>query len=85
MSDKEHLEEGREDELLTITQITQRFGVSRQTVHTLRIQGVFPEPESVPGSTRQKWRESAVAAFFANNPKRPGARTDLKKKPTTGE
>lgn len=65
--------------MLTIAQITQRFPVSRQTVHRLRARGLFPAPEPNPGSTRMKWRESKVAAYFAANPLRPGARTDLQK------
>lgn len=72
----EHPDDGR-DELLTITQILQRFHVSRQTLHRWRARGLFPAPEPNPGSTRMKWRESQVAAFIASNPKRPGARTDL--------
>jgi predicted DNA-binding transcriptional regulator AlpA len=67
----------RRDELLTIAQIMQRFGVSRQTLHRWRSRGLFPAPEPNPGSTRMKWRESKVAAFIAANPKRPGTRTDL--------
>ncbi|MFB7574668.1 helix-turn-helix transcriptional regulator [Streptomyces sp. NPDC057611] len=77
MSD-EHPDDGR-DELLTIGQIIQRFGVSRQTLHRWRARGRFPAPEPSPGSTRMAWRESKVAAFIAANPKRPGARTDLQR------
>jgi predicted DNA-binding transcriptional regulator AlpA len=81
----EHPEEER-DQLLTITQIIQRFGVSRQTLHRWRSRGLFPEPESPAGSTPFRWRESRVAAFIAANPKRPGARTDLARKTEdTGE
>ncbi|MFF4385573.1 helix-turn-helix transcriptional regulator [Streptomyces sp. NPDC001552] len=76
MPEEEHQEE-RGDELLTIAQITQEFGISRQALHTLRAQGLFPASETAPGSTRQKWRKSVVAEFFAANPKRPGTRTDL--------
>lgn len=73
---EEHPPEGR-DELLSLAQITQRFEVSRQTVHKARTRGEFPAPEPQPGSTRLRWRQSVVAAYFAAHPKRPGARTDL--------
>lgn len=80
---EEHPQEGRDD-LLTLAQISDRFGVSRQTVHTARQRGTFPAPEAAPGSTRLRWRESAVAAYFDAHPKRPGARTDLKSEPRRG-
>ncbi|WP_327385019.1 helix-turn-helix transcriptional regulator [Streptomyces sp. NBC_01207] len=64
-------------ELLSIAEIAQEFSVSRQTLHTARVRGGFPEPVPVPGSTRQKWDRGAVAAYFQANPKRPGTRTDL--------
>jgi predicted DNA-binding transcriptional regulator AlpA len=76
---------GGQDTLLSLAQITQRFGVSRTTLHTLRSQGVFPDPETVPGSTRLRWRESAVAAYFEANPLRQGARTDLRGKSPGGD
>ncbi|WP_373305524.1 helix-turn-helix transcriptional regulator [Streptomyces inusitatus] len=66
------------DDLLSLAQIKQRFGVSRTTIHGWRARGDFPDPEPTPGSTRLRWRESAVARFMENNPKRQGARTDLK-------
>ncbi|MFE3378771.1 helix-turn-helix transcriptional regulator [Streptomyces anulatus] len=73
---EEHPQDGS-DELLTLAQISDRFEVSRQTVHTARQRGVFPAPEPVLGSTRLRWRQSAVEEYFAANPKRPGTRTDL--------
>lgn len=66
-----------EDELLTIADIVERFGISRQALYGLRSRGVFPAPEPGPGSTRLRWRESVVTAYFRANPKRPGRRTDL--------
>src|SRR5690606_22044402 len=45
------------DELLSLAQIVQRYGVSRTTLHTWRSQGVFPAPEQAPGSTRLRWRK----------------------------
>lgn len=66
-----------EDKLLTIADICTRHGVSRQTLHNLRVKGVFPQPVPAPGSTRQRWWESAVDEYFEEHPLRPGARTDL--------
>lgn len=74
----------RGDELLSIAQITQRFNVSRTTLHTWRSQGVFPPPEPTVGSTRLRWKESVVSAFFATSPKAQGARTDLRAKQSRG-
>lgn len=68
----------RGDELLTITEISQRFEISRQALHVLRSKGVFPEPAPTRGSTRLKWREADVRAYFQAHPKRPGTRTDLR-------
>lgn len=68
----------REDPWLSLSQISIRFNVSRTYVHNLRARGEFPASESLPGSTREFWRESVVAAFFKANPKRQGARTDLR-------
>lgn len=65
---------------MTITEISQRFGISRQALHGLRSRGVFPEPVPTRGSTRLKWREADVSAYFQANPKRPGTRTDLRGK-----
>lgn len=73
------------DELLSLAQIVQRYGVSRTTLHTWRSQGAFPAPEQSPGSTRLRWRQSAVDAFFATNPKRQGARTDIHGRKSPGE
>jgi predicted DNA-binding transcriptional regulator AlpA len=70
-------QERPDDELLSIAGVCERFGVSRTTLHRLRASGRFPAPEPTQGSTRTRWRASAVAAYFDANPKRPGARTDL--------
>lgn len=63
--------------LMTISEIADEHGVSRQSVHTYRRRGVFPKAIEGEGSTRPRFREDEVAAFFAANPKRPGNRTDL--------
>lgn len=65
------------DELLTIAEVCERFDISRTTLHRMRARGGFPDAELSPGSTRPRFRESAVRAFIAAHPKRPGARTDL--------
>jgi predicted DNA-binding transcriptional regulator AlpA len=62
--------------LLTVPEITERHGVSRQAIHNYRQRGVFPQPAPEQGSTRLRFREDEVDAFFVANPKRPGRRTD---------
>ncbi|MEU9792905.1 helix-turn-helix domain-containing protein [Streptomyces sparsogenes] len=57
---------------MTVTQIAEEHGVSRQTIHTYRRSGVFPPPVEGEGSTRPKFRADEVAAFFEANPKQPG-------------
>ncbi len=63
--------------LMTVTEIAEEHGVSRQTVHSYRRRGAFPKPVEGEGSTRPRFRADEVAAFFAANPPRPGKRTDL--------
>jgi predicted DNA-binding transcriptional regulator AlpA len=70
--------------LMTISEIAEEHGVSRVTIHTYRRNGVFPQPVPGEGTTRLKWREDDVAAFFAANPKQPGKRTDLLPPPDEG-
>ncbi|MFD8970518.1 DUF6221 family protein [Streptomyces sp. NPDC059568] len=62
---------------MTTTEIAAEHGVSRQTIHSYRRTGAFPKPAEGDGSTRPRFREDEVAAFFAANPKQPGKRTDL--------
>jgi predicted DNA-binding transcriptional regulator AlpA len=57
--------------LMTVTEIAVEHGVSRQTIHTYRRTGVFPSPVEGEGSTRPRFREDEVAAFFEANPKQP--------------
>ncbi|MFE9845799.1 helix-turn-helix transcriptional regulator [Streptomyces goshikiensis] len=61
---------------MTVTQIADEHGVSRQTIHTYRRRGIFPQPVTGQGSTRPRFREDEVAEFFAAHPKQPGKRTD---------
>ena len=63
--------------LMTVTEIAEEHGVTRQTVHSYRKRGVFPKPVEGEGSTRPRFRADEVAAFFVANPKQPGKRTDL--------
>lgn len=68
-------------ELLSISEIADRFDVSRQTVHNLRRKGVFPAPEPVENSTRVRWDAAVVRAFFEANPKQPGKKIELRIQP----
>ncbi|WP_206739281.1 helix-turn-helix domain-containing protein [Streptomyces sp. L2] len=63
--------------LMTVTEIAQEHGVSRQSVHSYRTRGTFPKPVEGEGSTRPRFRADEVAAWFAANPPSPGKRTDL--------
>lgn len=56
---------------MTTTEIAAEHGVSRQTIHTYRRTGVFPSPVEGGGSTRPRFREDEVTAFFQANPKQP--------------
>lgn len=61
--------------LLTVPEIVEKHGISRQTIHAYRQRGVFPQPAPEQGgSTRLRFREDEVDAFIAANPKRPGGR-----------
>lgn len=57
---------------MTTMEIAAEHGVSRQSIHTYRRTGVFPQPVEEQGSTRVRFREDEVAAFFEANPKQPG-------------
>lgn len=70
---------------LSVAQIVALHGVTRQTVHTYRRRGVFPQPVEGKGSTRPRFRADEVAVFFAANPKQPGRRTDRQTRPQQGE
>ncbi|WP_229869855.1 helix-turn-helix transcriptional regulator [Streptomyces flaveolus] len=56
---------------MTTTEIAAEHGVSRQTIHTYRRTGIFPSPVEGEGSTRPRFREDEVVAFFKANPKQP--------------
>ncbi|CAM5250209.1 hypothetical protein SGLAM104S_01610 [Streptomyces glaucescens] len=63
--------------LMSISEIAAEYGVSRTSVHTYRRGGTFPQPVTVEGSTRLRFRADEVAAWFEANPKQQGKRTDL--------
>jgi hypothetical protein len=56
---------------MTVTEIAAAHDVSRQTIHTYRRTGIFPSPVEGEGSTRPRFREDEVVAFFKANPKQP--------------
>jgi hypothetical protein len=56
---------------MTTTESAEAHGVSRQTIHTYRRTGIFPSPVAGEGSTRPRFREDDVVAFFEANPKQP--------------
>lgn len=62
---------------MTVSEIAEEHGVSRQTVHSYRRRGTFPKPVEGEGSTRPRFRTDEVAAWFEVNPPRQGKRTDL--------
>lgn len=61
---------------MTTTEIAAEHGVSRQSIHTYRRTGAFPQPVEGEGSTRPRFRADEVAAFFEANPKQPGKKRD---------
>jgi predicted DNA-binding transcriptional regulator AlpA len=69
--------------LMTVTEIAAEHGVSRQTIHTYRRTGIFPSPVEGEGSTRPRFREDEVDAFFKANPKQP--RKKRRPQPQQGE
>lgn len=70
---------------MTTTEIALEHGVSRQSIHTYRRTGVFPQPVEGRGSTRPRFREDEVAAFFAANPKQPGIKRSPQPKQQGGQ
>lgn len=62
--------------LMTTAEIAKEHDVSRQTIHTYRRTGIFPAPVEGEGSTRPRFREDEVAAFFKANPKQPRKKRD---------
>lgn len=64
--------------LMTIPEIAEHRGVSRQLVHRIaRSDPNFPAPVLEPGSTRAKYPADAVDEFWRDRVTQPGRRTDL--------
>lgn len=67
--------------LLTIPQIAEHRGLSRQRVHRIaQTDPEFPKPVFEPGSTRPKYPGDAVDQYFDTRVLQPGRRTDLEAK-----
>ncbi|MFF7795567.1 hypothetical protein [Streptomyces sp. NPDC007991] len=66
---------------MTIPQIAERCGLSRQRVHRIaRSDPKFPKPVFVEGSTRPKYPTEKVDEYFDTRVLQPGRRTDLEEK-----
>jgi predicted DNA-binding transcriptional regulator AlpA len=64
--------------LMTIPQIAERRGMTRQRVHRIAsTDPKFPAPVLEPGSTRVKYPAEAVDEYFRTRVIQPGRRTDL--------
>ncbi|MEU1134125.1 hypothetical protein ABZ383_30430 [Streptomyces sp. NPDC005900] len=67
--------------LMTIPEIAEHRGVSRQLVHRIaRSDPNFPAPVVEPGSTRAKYPADAVEEFWRTRVTKPGRRTDLEER-----
>lgn len=67
--------------LMTIPQIAERRGMTRQRVHRIAsTDPKFPAPVLEPGSTRAKYPADAVDEYFRTRVIQPGRRTDLEGK-----
>lgn len=63
---------------MTIPEIAEHRGLSRQRVHRIaRSDPKFPNPVLEPGTTRVKYPTDAVNEYFDTRILRPGRRTDL--------
>lgn len=71
---------------MTIPEIAERRGLSRQRVHRIaRSDPKFPPPVLEPGTTRVKYPTAAVDEYFDTRVLQPGRRTDLEEKRQTEE
>ncbi|MFE6126755.1 helix-turn-helix transcriptional regulator [Streptomyces sp. NPDC056437] len=71
---------------MTIPEIAEHRGLSRQRVHRIaRSDPKFPTPVLEAGSTRAKYPADAVDAYFETRVLQPGRRTDLEAKRTDGD
>jgi hypothetical protein len=72
---------------MTISEIAEMVGRSRQLVHRLAANDpAFPDVVKEPGSTRPRYRRSAVAEFWAAREAglQQGRRTDIEDRQGTG-
>ena len=71
---------------MTIPEIAERRGLSRQRVHRIaRSDPKFPAPVVEPGTTRLKYPTDAVDEYFDTRVLQPGRRTDLEEKQGRGD
>lgn len=72
--------------LMTIPEIAEHRGLSRQRVHRIaRSDPKFPPPVVEPGTTRLKYPTDAVDEYFDTRVLQPGRRTDLETKHRQGK
>lgn len=65
-------------ELRTMSGLARELGCTRQWLHKLRVNDPnFPQPERLPGSTRDVWDLAAVLTYYRGRELAPGRRTDL--------
>jgi hypothetical protein len=82
MPDKQEPGGTEEGELVNLSQLATRLGVTRQWLHALRIKDpAFPSARRKPGSTREFWDLAEARAYYEGREIRPGERTDLKRPP----
>lgn len=74
-----------EPELLTIPQLADRHGVSRQTMHRMATtEDGFPRPSPNGTGTRAQYEAEAVDRYIAARVTNPGHRSDLDRKRAEG-
>ncbi|MFF6903424.1 helix-turn-helix transcriptional regulator [Streptomyces hydrogenans] len=78
MTDEQREKEG--PRLMTIPEIAEHRGLSRQRVHRIaKTDPAFPHPVVVPGTTRMKYPQDAIDEYFDTRVLQPGRRTDIEK------
>jgi len=57
------------DRYLSQSEVIEKIGLSRMTIHRLRIAGKFPQPQYLtPSRSRIAWRESAIHEWMSALP-----------------
>ncbi|MFC7794623.1 helix-turn-helix transcriptional regulator [Streptomyces cinereoruber] len=83
MADNERPKE--EPRLMTIPEIAEHRGLSRQRVHRIaKTDPAFPNPVVVPGTTRAKYPQDQIDEYFDTRVLKPGRRTDLEQRRAEG-